>query len=55
VPYFGVESAAAARRAIEAHGGRLLQDLHPVPGGEWVAVAADPSGAVFGITGPQGS
>jgi predicted enzyme related to lactoylglutathione lyase len=55
VPYFGVESAAAACRAIEAHGGRLLQHLHQVPGGEWVAVAADPAGAVFGITGPQGS
>jgi uncharacterized protein len=54
VPYFGVESAAAARRAIEAHGGSVLQELHQVPGGEWVAVAADPAGAVFGITGPKG-
>ncbi len=54
VPYFGVPSAAAARRAIEAHGGRLLQDLQEVPGGDWVAVAADPAGAVFGIAGPKG-
>lgn len=54
VPYFGVQSAAAARRAIGAQGGRILQDLHEVPGGDWVAVATDPAGAVFGITGPKG-
>ena len=54
VPYFGVASAAASGRAIQANGGRLTQELHEVPGGDWVAVATDPAGAVFGISGPRG-
>lgn len=54
VPYFGVPSAAASLRAVTAQGGRALQDLHEVPGGDWVAVATDPAGAVFGIAGPKG-
>lgn len=55
VPYFGVTSGVAAIRAIETQGGRVLQDLHEVPGGSQVAVAADPAGAVFGIAGPKGA
>lgn len=52
--YFGVRSAVAARRAIEAAGGRVQMDLHQVPGGDWVLVATDPQGARFGIVGPRG-
>jgi predicted enzyme related to lactoylglutathione lyase len=52
--YFGVRSAAAAKRAIEQAGGKIEMDLHQVPGGDWVAVATDPQGARFGIVGPKG-
>ncbi len=52
--YFGVQSASAAKRAIEAAGGRVQMDLHQVPGGEWVLIATDPQGARFGVVGPKG-
>lgn len=50
VPYFNVRSAAAAQQAIGQGGGRVLMPAHQVPGGRWVVVAADPQGAVFGVT-----
>ncbi|MFO1401622.1 MAG: VOC family protein [Steroidobacteraceae bacterium] len=52
--YFGVRSASAARAAIARGGGRILRDLHEVPGGDWVVIAADPQGALFGVVGPKG-
>jgi uncharacterized protein len=52
--YVGVRSASAAKRAIEAGGGKVLMDLHQVPGGDWVLVATDPQGARFGVVGPKG-
>ena len=52
--YFGVQSAAAAKRAIEKGGGKIVSDLHEVPGGDWIVVAADPQGATFGVLGPKG-
>jgi len=52
--YFGVQSAAAAKRAIEKGGGKIVSDLHEVPGGHWIVVAADPQGATFGVLGPKG-
>ena len=52
--YFGVRSAAAAKRAIEAAGGKVEMDLHQVPGGDWVVIANDPQGARFGVVGPRG-
>lgn len=52
--YFGVRSALAAKRAIEAGGGKVETDLHQVPGGDWVLIATDPQGARFGVVGPQG-
>jgi len=52
--YFGVHSASAAKRAIEAAGGQVQMDLHQVPGGDWVVIATDPHGARFGIVGPKG-
>lgn len=53
--YIGVPSIEAARRAIEAHGGRVLLGPHEVPTGEWIVVATDPAGALFGLTGPRGA
>ncbi len=52
--YFGVPSAAASKRAIDAAGGQVQMDLHQVPGGDWVVIATDPQGAHFGIVGPKG-
>lgn len=53
--YVGVPSATEARRAIVAGGGEVAMDLHEVPGGDWVVVARDPQGAVFGVVGPKGA
>ena len=52
--YFGVRSAQVAKRAVEAHGGAVVMDLHQVPGGDCVVSATDPQGARFGIVGPMG-
>jgi predicted enzyme related to lactoylglutathione lyase len=52
--YFGVTSVAAAKWAIEAGGGRILQQPHQVPGGDWIVTATDPQGAPFGVVGPRG-
>lgn len=51
--YFGVPSATAARTAIEANGGTVLMGPMEVPGGEWVVLAMDPQGAVFGVVGSK--
>lgn len=52
--YFGVPSAMAARNVIESAGGQVIMGPHEVPGGDWVVVATDPCGAVFGVVGPKG-
>jgi len=52
--YFGVNSISAAQQAISTHGGRVLHGPHQVPGGDWIIMATDPAGAMFGITGPKG-
>jgi uncharacterized protein len=52
--YFGVPSVSAASRAITAGGGKVVLDMHQVPGGDWILVATDPAGAAFGIVGPKG-
>jgi len=52
--YFGVPSVSAAKRAIESNGGKVLLDIHEVPGSEWIVVATDPAGAMFGVVGPKG-
>jgi len=51
--YFGVQSVAAAKAAIEQGGGKVLNGPHPVPGGDWIVVAADPEGATFGVVGAE--
>lgn len=52
--YVGVPSIAAATRAVEGHGGRVVMGPHQVPTGEWILVITDPSGASLGLTGPKG-
>lgn len=52
--YFGVASTVAAKAAIEAAGGTVLMGPHQVPGNDWIVVAVDPCGAVFGVVGPKG-
>ena len=47
--YFRVNSAEAAKRAIESGGGKVLSGPTQVPGNEWVVVALDPQGAPFGV------
>lgn len=47
--YFRVPSIAAAKRAIEANGGKILMGPHQVPTGEWIVLATDPAGAGFGL------
>jgi uncharacterized protein len=54
LPYIGVPSATAAKTAIEANGGTVMMGPHEVPGGEWIVVATDPQGAVFGVVGAKG-
>ena len=52
--YFGVPSVLGAQRAIQAGGGKVVVDLHQVPGGDWVLTAVDPQGAPFCVVGPKG-
>jgi len=52
--YFAVPSVAAAKRAIEAGGGKVVNGPHQVPNGDTVLIATDPQGAVFGVAGPPG-
>lgn len=52
--YFGVSSVTEAQHAITTHGGKVLQGPHEVPGGDWIIVAADPTGVTFGVVGPKG-
>jgi len=53
--YFGVNSIAAVKEAIEAGGGKILNGPHEVPGGQWIIIATDPQGAAFGVVGPPGA
>lgn len=52
--YFGVASVVAAKAAVEQADGTVLMGPHEVPGGDWIIVATDPQGAVFGVVGPKG-
>ena len=52
--YFRVPSVTQAKAAVEANGGKVLMDIHQVPGGDWIIVASDPQGAVFGVVGAKG-
>lgn len=49
--YFKVASVEAAVAAITEAGGTLFHGPAEVPGGDYVAIAADPQGATFGVLG----
>ncbi len=51
--YFTVDSTAAAVERIKAAGGSVLHGPAEVPGGAFIAIAVDPQGAAFGVTGPR--
>jgi uncharacterized protein len=51
--YFGVDDIDRAVRAINAGGGKVLNEPQPVPGGGYAVVAIDPQGAEFGVAGPR--
>lgn len=53
LPYFGVTDIDAARGAAAAHGGTIVQDVHQVPGDDWIFIAIDPAGATVGFVGPK--
>jgi len=53
LPYFGVDSAGAAVKRIEAAGGTVKNGPHEVPGGAFIVVATDPQGALFAVVGPK--
>jgi len=55
VPYFGVADIAAAHEAAKANGGTVHQDIHEVPGGDQIFIAADPAGATVGFVGKKGA
>jgi predicted enzyme related to lactoylglutathione lyase len=55
VPYFGVADIDAAKAAAEANGGTIHQDVHQVPGGDFIFVASDPAGALVGLVGSKGA
>jgi len=55
VPYFGVEDVQAAYSAAKANGGTIHQDIHEVPGGDQIFIAADPAGATVGFVGKKGA
>ena len=50
--YFGVPDIHAAKAAIEAHGGRVVNGPMEVPGGEWILQGMDPQGAFFCLASP---
>jgi predicted enzyme related to lactoylglutathione lyase len=47
--YFRVEAIGAGVERIKAGGGSILNGPHQVPGGNWIANAMDPQGAVFAV------
>lgn len=54
LPYFGTESIDAVIRRIGEGGGKVAHGPIEVPGGAFIAVAQDPQGAWFAVTGPKG-
>jgi uncharacterized protein len=51
--YFRVPDIDAAAETVRAGGGTVFMEPMEVPGGEWIIVAADPHGAVFGAVAPS--
>lgn len=55
LPYFGVTDINAAKAAAEDNGGTVTQDIHEVPGGDFIFTATDPAGAHVAFVGPKGA
>jgi hypothetical protein len=51
--YFRVADVDAAHDKIASGGGKVMMDIHQVPGGDWVVIALDPQGARFGVVGAR--
>jgi predicted enzyme related to lactoylglutathione lyase len=51
--YFGVDHVDRAAAAVVTGGGTMRNQPQQVPGGAWAAVAVDPQGVEFGISGPR--
>jgi predicted enzyme related to lactoylglutathione lyase len=49
--YFRVASIAAAKAAVEAGGGKVMNGPMEVPGGDWIVQGIDPQGAMFSLVG----
>lgn len=53
LPYFGVHNVSGVIDAIKAAGGSIHQGPLKVPGGNYIAVARDPQGTWFAMTGAE--
>ncbi|WP_394789447.1 VOC family protein [Rhodoferax sp.] len=51
--YINVEQIDAAVDRVKAHGGKVLNGPHEVPGGSWIANCIDPQEALFALVGPR--
>jgi len=49
--YFRVPDIDAAKAAVEAGGGQVVQGPDEIPGGEFSMNCLDPQGAAFGLIG----
>jgi predicted enzyme related to lactoylglutathione lyase len=49
--YFWVPGIEAAKAAIEANGGQVINGPMEVPGGDWIVQGIDPQGAPFSLVG----
>jgi predicted enzyme related to lactoylglutathione lyase len=50
--YFRAPDIDAAKATVEASGGTVHAGPMEVPGGDWIIVASDPHGAMFGVVSP---
>lgn len=51
--YFWVSSIDAAKSAVEANGGQVINGPMQVPGDDWVIQGIDPQGAMFSLVGAK--
>lgn len=51
--YFNVDAIDAAVERVKAAGGQVVNGPMEVPGGNWIANAVDPQGALFSLVAPK--
>ena len=51
--YFWVASIDAAKAAVEANGGQVINGPMQVPGDDWIIQGIDPQGAMFSLVGAR--